>query len=224
MKKVNQFTFGLVVVSMFLASCSSLNNTQKGAGIGTAGGAAAGAVIGKISGNTAIGAVIGAVVGGVAGGLIGKKMDKQAEEIKNEIPSVKVERVEEGIVVEFSSAVLFGFDQSKLTPDAMTTLNDLVTILNKYPDTNIEIQGHTDNTGSAEYNLKLSQVRAANVANYIISKGISTARVTTQGFSYTVPRYDNATEEGRKKNRRVEFLISANDKMKADAEKEANKQ
>src|SRR5690606_29623738 len=193
----------------------------KGAAIGTAGGAAMGAVIGKAAGNTALGAIIGATVGGVTGAVIGKKMDKQAEEIKNEVPGAKVERVGEGIVVEFSSAVLFGFDQSSLSSSAQSTLNDLVTILNKYPDTDLEIQGHTDNTGTDKYNQALSERRASTVANYLTSHGIALERVRTVGLGESSPKYTNDTESGRAQNRRVEFLITANEKMKVDAEKEA---
>lgn len=211
----------LVISGMLLTSCESLNNTQKGGAIGAGGGAAAGAIIGKMTGNTALGAVIGAAVGGTAGVLIGKKMDKQAEEIKTELPNVKVERVEEKIIVEFNSAVLFGFDQSNLTTEAKKNLDDLVIILNKYPDTDIEIQGHTDNTGTAEYNQKLSRTRADNVGNYLVEHSIKSERITAIGYSFRVPKYDNATAEGRKQNRRVEFVITANEKMKNDAAKEA---
>ena len=121
-----------------------MNKAQKGAVIGTATGGAIGAVVGKATGNTALGAVIGAAVGGTTGAIIGNKMDKQAEEIKNTVPDAKVERVGEGIVVEFSSNVLFGFDKAELSSDAKTNLDKLVTVLNTYPDTNIELQGHTD--------------------------------------------------------------------------------
>ena len=224
MRNVKETIVILAAISIQFVQCSSLNNTQKGAAIGTAGGAATGAAIGKAAGNTAAGAIIGAVVGGVAGGLIGKKMDKQAEEIKTELPGVKVERVDEKIVVEFSSAVLFGFDQSNLTPSALQNLNDLVVILNKYPDTDIEVQGHTDNTGSSEYNQTLSRTRADNVSNYLMGKGIDSSRVTSIGYSFTRPKYDNGTPEGRKQNRRVEFVITANEKMKNEAIKEAGTQ
>lgn len=224
MKNVKETIVVFAAISILFAECSSLNNTQKGAGIGTAGGAAAGAVIGRATGNTALGAIIGAAVGGVAGGLIGKKMDKQAEEIKTELPGVKVERVDEKIVVEFNSAVLFGFDQSNLTTGALKNLNDLVVILNKYPDTDIEVQGHTDNTGTAEYNQTLSRTRADNVSNYLMGKGIDSSRVTSIGYSFTRPKYDNGTPEGRKQNRRVEFVITANEKMKNEAIKEAENQ
>lgn len=208
-------------VAILMSGCKNMNKSQKGAVIGTAGGAAMGAVIGKAAGNTALGAIIGATVGGVTGAVIGRKMDKQAEEIKNEVPGAKVERVGEGIVVEFSNAVLFGFDQSSLSGKAESTLDDLIKILNKYPDTDLEIQGHTDNTGADSYNQGLSERRSSAVANYLTSHGISSKRVKTIGFGETAPKYSNDTESGRSQNRRVEFLITANEKMKRDAEKEA---
>jgi outer membrane protein OmpA-like peptidoglycan-associated protein len=221
MKQVNFFLVAGIALLAISTGCKNMNKTQKGAAIGTAGGGAIGAVIGKASGNTALGAIIGATVGGVTGAVIGRKMDKQAEEIKKEVPGAKVERVGEGIVVEFNSAVLFGFDQADLSSGAKTTLNDLVTILNKYPDTNLEIQGHTDNSGTDEYNKGLSQRRASSVAAYLTSHNISSQRVRTIGYGETAPKYSNDSEDGKAKNRRVEFLITANEKMKADAKKEA---
>ena len=221
MKHFKNLIIGTVMVIILGTGCKSMNKTQKGAAIGTAGGAAVGAVIGKAAGNTALGAIIGATVGGVTGAVIGRKMDKQAEEIKNEVPGAKVERVGEGIVVEFSSAVLFGFDQANISSGAQTTLNDLVKILNKYPDTDLEIQGHTDNAGTENYNKRLSQRRASAVSGFLKNHGISSGRVKTVGFGETSPKYSNDTESGRGQNRRVEFLITANEKMKADAKKEA---
>ena len=124
-------------------------------------------------------------------------------------------------MVEFSSAVLFGFDQSSLTGQSQGTLNQLITVLNKYPDTYVEVQGHTDSTGTVEYNQGLSVKRAANVADYLTGSSIASSRITTRGFGSTVPKYTNETAEGRMQNRRVEFLITANDKMKTDDTKEA---
>jgi len=208
-------------VMLVNVSCSNLNKTQKGAAMGAGGGAVVGGVIGKISGNTALGAIIGAAVGGTAGAVIGKKMDKQAEEIKNQVPSAKVERVGEGITVEFSNNVLYAFNSADLNAAANATLNDLITILNKYPDTNIEVQGHTDSTGTFEYNQTLSEKRAASVADYLRVNGIASARITTKGFGKTAPKYPNTTPEERAKNRRAEFLITANDKMKKEAKQQA---
>lgn len=221
MKHLRNLSLGLALTGLTLAGCDSMNRTQKGAVIGTGGGAAMGAVVGKVAGNTALGAIIGAAVGGTAGALIGKKMDKQAEEIKQQVPGAKVERVQEGITVEFSSAVLFGFDQSNITAQASQTLNDLITILNKYPDTDLEIQGYTDNTGTAKYNQALSERRASSVSNYLSTHGIALERLSTIGYGMNNPKYSNDTPDGRSQNRRVEFVISANDKMKADAQKEA---
>jgi outer membrane protein OmpA-like peptidoglycan-associated protein len=220
MKKLT-FIVAMSAIIIF-AGCSSMNKTQKGAVIGTAGGGAAGAVIGKASGNTALGAIIGAVVGGSAGAIIGNQMDKQAKEIEKTVPDAKVIRVEEGIVVEFSSNVLFGFDKSGLTNDSKNSLNKLIKILDEYPDTDIEIQGHTDSKGSNSYNQNLSELRADAVTNYLIQKNISGERLAVKGFGERVPKYTNDTEDGRSQNRRVEFLIAANDKMKAEAEKEAS--
>ena len=181
-----------------------------------------GAVIGKSSGNTAMGAIIGAAVGGTAGAVIGSQMDKQAEEIAKNVPDASVLRVGEGIIVEFNSAVLFGFDQSDLSADARNSLDKLVKVLDGYPDTDIEIQGHTDSSGSLTYNQALSERRASAVANYLISNNVPVSRLTVIGYGENLPKYLNDTEDGRAQNRRVEFLITANEKMRAEAEMAAN--
>jgi len=222
MKKLR---LGLIMISgaiLIMAGCASWNKTQKGAVVGTAAGGAMGAVIGNAAGNTAMGAIIGAAVGGTAGAVIGHQMDKQAEEIEKTVPDAKVERVGEGIVVEFNSNVLFAFDKSNLSTDAKTSLDKLVKVLNSYSDTNIEVQGHTDSKGSISYNQTLSENRAVVVSGYLKDKAIESSRVTIKGFGESVPKYDNETADGRTQNRRVEFLISANEKMIEDAKKEAS--
>jgi outer membrane protein OmpA-like peptidoglycan-associated protein len=221
MKKMKMSLIIVLSAILILSGCASWNKTQKGAVVGTAAGGAMGAVIGRASGNTALGAIIGAAVGGAAGAVIGRQMDKQAEEIEKTVPDAKVERVGEGIVVEFSSNVLFAFDKSNLSDDAKTNLTKLVKVLNSYPDTNIEVQGHTDSKGSVSYNQKLSERRATAVSAYLSGNGIKTNRVTIKGFGESAPKYDNKTDQNRAKNRRVEFLITANEKMKAEAAKEA---
>ena len=221
MKTLQKSVFTIVLASMILAGCKSMNKTQKGAAIGTAGGAAAGAVIGRAAGNTALGAIIGAAVGGVTGAVIGRKMDKQAEEIEKNVPGAKVERVGEGIVVDFSEKILFGYDRSDLSGTAEGNLDKLVKVLNDYPDTNIEIQGHTDSRGSDDYNMGLSERRAAAVSQYLRNKGVASSRVTTKGYGESAPIADNNTDDGRAQNRRVTFLITANEKMIEDAKKEA---
>lgn len=223
MKRLQTSMIMLLTGVIMLSSCASLNKTQKGAGVGVVAGGAMGAVVGKVAGNTALGAIIGAAVGGATGAVIGHKMDKQAEEIKKTVPDAKVERVGEGIVVEFNSNILFAVDKSALSIDARTNLNKLVKVLNSYPETNIEVQGHTDNTGTEAYNNKLSVRRANSVSGYLRGQGISGSRISVRGFGESAPKYDNNTESGRAENRRVEFLITANEKMKTDAAKEAGK-
>lgn len=197
------------------------NNTTKGAVIGGAGGAVIGGAIGRATGNTALGAILGATVGGATGAVIGRRMDKQAKEIENEVPGAKVERVEEGIVVEFADAVLFATGQSTLNAGARTNLDKLTIILNRYSDTNLEIDGHTDNVGSDASNQALSERRADAVSSYLMTSGIARNRITTRGKGEMVPKYDNTTESGRAGNRRVEFQITANAKMQEDARREA---
>ena len=222
MKKLRLVIVTILGVILIMAGCASWNKTQKGAVVGTAAGGAMGAVIGNAAGNTALGAIIGAAVGGTTGAVIGHQMDKQAEEIAKTVPDAKVERVGEGIVVEFNSNVLFAFDKSDLSSDAKISLDKLVKVLDSYPDTNIEVQGHTDSKGSVAYNQNLSENRAVIVSGYLKDKKIVDSRVTIKGFGETVPKYDNETSDGRSQNRRVEFLISANEKMIEDAKKEAS--
>jgi len=220
MKTLRVSLIMIVSMVMIMSGCASWNKTQKGAVVGTAAGGTMGAVIGRASGNTALGAIIGATVGGAAGAVIGNQMDKQAEEIKNTVPDAKVERVGEGIVVEFSSNVLFGFDESTLSADAKTSLDKLVKVLDSYPETDIEIQGHTDSKGSLAYNQALSERRATAVSGYLEGQGTAASRLTIKGYGETIPKYENNTTDGRTENRRVEFLITANEKMKAEAAKE----
>jgi outer membrane protein OmpA-like peptidoglycan-associated protein len=213
------------MLAVVFTGCKT-TRTQRGAAIGAGAGAAAGAIIGKTAGNTGVGAIIGATVGGVAGAIIGKKMDKQAEEIAKEIPNAEVihQEGEQGIVVNFNSKVLFGTDKSDLSDKSKTTIDDLAQILNKYPDTDLTIQGHTDSTGPDAYNQTLSEKRAASVASYLKDQGVKAERLTSVGFGETLPVADNATAEGRSENRRVSFVIVPNEKMKQDAVNEASQQ
>ena len=223
MKHLKNLLFALPLFAFIMVGCDA-TRTQKGAAIGGAAGAVGGNIIGRAAGNSTLGTIIGAVVGGGAGAIIGRDMDKQAEQIKNDIPGAKVERVDEGIKVEFNEKILFAFSKSDLGDSAKDNLNKLVAILNKYPNTNIEIQGHTDSRGTDEYNMGLSLRRANAVRDYLASQGIAATRMTTRGFGESAPAYSNDTPEGMAQNRRVEFLITANDQMKADAKKEAGTQ
>ena len=201
--------------------CADWNRTQKGAAIGAGAGAAAGAAIGAASGSTAAGLIIGAAVGGVAGAFIGRYMDKQAEEIERDIAGAKVERIGEGIKITFDSGILFDVDRADLKYDSKTELAQLSTILNKYEDTNIMLAGHTDSTGSAEYNYRLSERRARSVADYLTTQAVKPTRLDAQGFGKDEPVADNDTAAGRALNRRVEVAIWANDKLKKVAASKA---
>lgn len=206
-----------------ITGCKSLNNAQKGAGVGAAGGAVVGGVIGRAAGNTAMGAIIGAAVGGTAGAVIGRRMDKQAEEMKRVMGDAEVRREGEGIVINFKEKVLFGFNQAELGSSAQANLSKLVNVLNKYPDTDIQIIGHTDDKGTDSYNQQLSERRAQATVAYLRAQGIGAGRLRAVGKGETDPVASNATEDGQSQNRRVEFVITANQQMVEDAKKEAGR-
>ncbi|HRE79288.1 MAG TPA: OmpA family protein [Flavobacterium sp.] len=228
MKKI----VALVLISAFATgslttgceAAKNTNNTQRGAGIGVAAGAVIGGILGNNlgkGGNTALGAVIGGVVGGAVGGSIGNKMDKQAREIEQALPGAEVNRVEEGIVLVLGeNSVNFETSKSVLTPTAKANLDKVVPVFQSYADTDIVVYGYTDSTGRLEFNQKLSEDRAASVRTYLVSKGLSAARFKTRGMGPNDPIASNETVEGRSKNRRVEFTITANEKMIKDTEAE----
>ena len=203
------FSFLLMVLG-----CAEWSRTQKGAAIGAGAGGALGALIGHKAGSTAVGVLLGAVVGGAAGAYIGNYMDKQAAEIERDIAGARVERVGEGIKITFSSGIMFDVDKSVLKDQYKGELGELATILNKYDDTNILLEGHTDSTGSEEYNLELSRKRAQAVANYLSTQNVNATRFAINGHGESQPIATNETAEGRAKNRRVEVAIYANEKLK----------
>lgn len=196
-----------------------MSKTTKGGIIGAGSGAVVGGVIGNVAGNTAAGAIIGAAVGGTAGALIGRRMDKQAEELRRDLEGANVERVGEGIKITFDSGILYPINSAELQPNAKTELSQLATTLKKYPDTNILIEGHTDNTGTRQINQPLSERRAESVASYLSSMGVDRGRMTTMGYADQQPVADNSTAAGRSQNRRVEIAIYANEDMKKAAER-----
>jgi outer membrane protein OmpA-like peptidoglycan-associated protein len=231
MKKTSTIlVVSLMLLSTIFTSCEAVkntNNTQRGAAIGAIGGAVIGGILGNNigkGGNGAMGAVLGGVIGGVAGGVIGNKMDKQAREIETALPGAQVERVGEGIkLVLGENSVRFDTNKSTLTATAKANLDKLVSVFKSYADTDIVIYGYTDSTGSAEYNLNLSQQRANSVEKYLESKGLNMSRFKMVGMGIADPIATNDTPEGRSQNRRVEFAITANEKMVQDAQKEAGK-
>ena len=220
--KIATFSIALSLSAMAFQGCDSLTKTQKGAGIGAAAGGVLGAIIGKKAGNTAIGAILGGAIGGTAGGFIGKRMDKQAAEIQNAIPNAEVVREGEGIIVKFDSGILFDFDSANLKANAKDNVKSLAGSLEKYPDTEIKVIGHTDSKGTETYNMSLSERRAASVKAYAVSQGVPSSRLTTVGKGFSEPIADNATDAGRTANRRVEIVIVANDQLKKQAQSANN--
>ncbi len=212
----------LVMVLVAQLSCSSWNRAMTGGVIGAGAGGVIGGVIGHQLGNTAAGAIIGAAIGGTAGAMIGHYMDKQAAEIQRDIKDAKVERVGEGIKITFNSGILFDIGSDQLKPVAEQNAEQLAKILNKYEETNILIEGHTDSTGSRETNMTLSDKRAASVSRSLKTQGVAGKRITTAGYGPDQPVADNSTVDGRASNRRVEVAIFANDKLKKAAQE--NKQ
>ena len=226
----------IAAVGFTLVSCDStrqMSKQDKGVAVGAAGGAVIGGIIGNNvgkKGNTALGAIIGAAVGGVAGGIIGNKMDKQAEKIKTEIPGAKVERIGEGIRVTFDEAnpdgskagVYFATNKYDINANSKLALDKLIKIFNEYPETNLLVEGHTDDVGKDSYNLGLSQRRAEAVANYLRNTGIASSRLIIKWYGELQPVSDNVSAATKALNRRVEFVITANEKMKAEAKVEAD--
>lgn len=207
-----------VVLTQIMTGCQA-NNTTKGGAIGAGAGGVIGGVIGSRSDNTAVGAIIGAAVGGATGAIIGRQMDKQAEELQRDLEGAKVERVGEGILITFESGLLFKTNSAELESTTKTNLTELAGTLNKYDDTNVLIEGHTDNTGEDSYNQGLSERRADAVQTFLVSQGVDASRLTTQGYGERQPVAVNDTDQGRAANRRVEVAIYANEKMKKLAKK-----
>ena len=200
-----------------LTGCATLNNLAKGSLIGGVGGGAVGAGVGAAIGGdkgAAIGAAIGTAVGAGAGAIIGNVMDKKAEELAA-LEAAQVETVEDAnglkaIKVTFDSGILFATNKSNLSAEAKSNLKKFADEMKDLTDTDITIYGHTDNTGSAEVNERLSLQRANAVSAELQADGIAKSRITTEGKSFTMPVADTSTAEGRAQNRRVEVFISAN--------------
>jgi len=213
----------LLCVGMLFAC----NDTQKGAAIGAGGGAVLGGIIGAIAGNTAVGAAIGGAVGAGAGAIIGKKMDKAKAEAAK-VENAKVETVTdnnglEAVKVTFDSGILFATGKADLSTSAKNSLAHFATVLNNNRDCDIQIIGHTDNTGSDAVNQPLSVNRANSVNNYLLSCGVNSAQIkSVTGQGSTNPVADNSTAAGRQQNRRVEVYMYASQKMIKEAQNQTN--
>jgi outer membrane protein OmpA-like peptidoglycan-associated protein len=216
---VKRIILGVVIVTVGieLSSCGNWNKTEKGTAIGATAGAVLGGVIGNKAGNTAAGAILGAVVGGAAGAYIGNQMDKQANEMRKDLEGARIERIGEGIKITFESGILFDVNAAVVRPVAQQNLIKLAGILNKYPETDILVEGHTDTTGTEEYNLELSKRRAEAVGNFLTGKGVSARRFQLLGYGESQPADSANTVSALQTNRRVEIAVFANEKLKAAA-------
>ncbi|WP_068073299.1 OmpA family protein [Novosphingobium lentum] len=208
-------TASLAAVSLIsLSACVTDPNTGERkvsrTAIGGVGGVIAGGLLGGLIGG-GTGRIIGAGIGGVAGAAVGYQKDKQIKELRESTAGsgVDVSTTDNGaaILVNLPDGVTFSTDSSEINPTFRATLDKLVASMNQYPDSLIDVYGHTDSTGSDTYNQALSERRAQAVANYLTSHGVNPARIRSQGFGETQPVASNATEEGRSRNRRVEIKI-----------------
>lgn len=202
------FAVGLLLPA-FLAGCASdQKNTAKGAGIGAAAGALVGAVVGHQTGNRNQGALIGAAIGGGIGAHAGHRMDKQAKELEK---IAETKRTEQGLVTKLKSDILFDTGKSDLKGAAQTNLKQMAEIMKKYPENVLTVKGYTDNTGSTKLNETLSKNRAEAVRTQLVASGMPANVISTQGMGPGSPVADNATADGRSKNRRVEIEVTVDE-------------
>ena len=216
----------ILLCCSLIAGCG-MTNTGKGSLIGSGAGAALGAGIGYLLGGdgqaAAIGAAIGTAVGAGGGAIIGKQMDKKAAELAAAMEDANIEVVTDAndlkaVKVTLECGILFNTSSSTLNETSKVALKKFAANMTDLPDTDLTIIGHTDNTGTPEYNDKLSVQRATSVASYLQNCGMSIDRMTIEGRSFHEPVADNNTKEGRLQNRRVEIYITASEKMINEAE------
>ncbi|KZL09462.1 putative lipoprotein YiaD precursor [Pseudovibrio axinellae] len=217
MKKL-MYAATAIVLGVSVAACTTTNpytgesrisNTAGGAGLGAATGAIIGAVAGGKSARVE-GALVGAAAGGLIGGGIGNYMDRQETKLRSQLQSsgVSVTRNGNQIVLNMPNDVTFGVGEAVLSSRAMQVLNSVALVAKEFPQTRLNIYGHTDNTGSAQFNMQLSQRRADSVSSYLFNQGVNGYRISAAGYGLTNPVASNASEAGRAQNRRVEIVLS----------------
>lgn len=228
MKLFKTLGLGALALAMLASSgCSSMTNTGKGALIGGGGGGALGAGIGALIGGgkgAGIGSAIGAAVGAGAGALIGRKMDKQKAELEQQlanqaaVESITDQNGLQAIKVTFEGGILFPTNGTTLNANAKKDLTQFAASLNSNPQTNVQIFGFTDNTGSYAVNERVANGRADAVRTYLVNSGVASSRLTATGEPMKDYVASNDTAEGRAQNRRVEIYITANEQMIKEAE------
>ena len=214
---------GLLLTMVLVLSTGCATNPDgtteyKRTAIGALGGAAVGAGAGMLiagRGHRGTGALIGGVVGAAAGGGIGNYMDRQAAEMKRKLPDAAIARQGDKLYVALPSGILFDVDKDEVKASARDQVGKAAEVLVKYPDTFVAVEGHTDSTGGAEHNRKLSERRAGRVRDLLVSAGVAASRLSVHGYGASDPIADNGTPEGRQANRRVQLEIRPNEKLKA---------
>jgi outer membrane protein OmpA-like peptidoglycan-associated protein len=211
---INGFIIVNLICFIILTACAPQNKTQKGALYGAGGGALAGALVGQLIGgnteSTLIGTAIGAAVGGAAGAGVGNMMDNQERDMRQALATSEAAAVRrEGnlLAISLKGDVTFDTDSAIVRPGLYTEIDRIAKVLGQYPQTVIRVEGHTDSTGSEDYNMSLSSRRAESV-NLLLQRGLASTRVETMAFGESSPIASNDIEAGRMQNRRVEIIVA----------------
>ncbi len=199
----------LLALTACVSPIANPNDPNARAKTGAITGGLIGAVLGGSGGDEGLGrAVAGGVIGAAIGGVIGATLDQQAAELRGSLDSdISVTNTGEYLIVNMPQDLLFAVDSAALQPTLTSDIKTVAASLLKYPNSRIEVIGHTDNTGSAAYNQDLSQRRAVSVANVLRESGVPNGRLTAYGRGEDQPIASNATVDGRAQNRRVEIII-----------------
>ncbi len=205
----------LLIMSLIVSGCATpMTNTEKGTAVGMGVGAATGALLGQAighsTGSTLLGAAAGAAVGGIAGNMIGSYMDRQERELQQALArseAARIERQRDNLQVTLKSDVMFDVNSARLKPGGLDEIDRLADILMRYPETQVNVTGHTDSMGSEQHNYDLSDRRALSVKDALIDRGVDPRRVSARGYGEERPIATNATEAGRQLNRRVVIEI-----------------
>lgn len=197
---------GVVALSACTNPDGSRNNTNTGVGVG----AVVGGLIGRaVADDKTAGTVVGGVVGAAIGGAVGADLDRQEAELRKSLGSdVGIVNTGSQLIVSLPEAITFPVNSSVVKSTLASDLNKLAASLNQYPNTTVEVVGHTDNTGTAGYNQQLSEARARAVRSILLSGGVSSSRLVAYGAGETRPVASNASSAGRQQNRRVEIFIT----------------
>lgn len=212
MPALNKTIAAVVAVSFGLAACTNSDGTDNNTGTGVLAGAATGALLGSIIGDSPKSRAVGAMAGAMIGGTIGNNLDKQEAELRQNLSGTGAGIVNTGsqLIVTLPESITFDFDSAKLNPQFVAPIQDVALSLQKYPNTIVQVIGHTDSIGSIEHNNQLSQQRAQSVANVLLNSGVGAGRLRVIGVGSTRPVASNETAAGRAMNRRVEIVITPN--------------